>query len=104
MIIVALAGFGKGGQIYNAPIISSVEGMEIVKILTSGNKKEAEKDFPGAEVVEDYSKVTEDKEIDLVVITTPNHLHVPFAEKALKAGKNVIVEKPLPPQLKKQII
>ena len=100
MIKVALAGFGKGGQIYNAPIISSVDGLEIVKILTSGNKKEAEKDFPGAEVVEDYSKITEDKEINLVVITTPNHLHVPFAEKALKAGKNVIVEKPFTPTVK----
>lgn len=94
---VALAGYGKGGQIYNAPVISSIEGLEIVKIMTSGNKSKANKDYPEAEVVEEFSGITGDSNIDLVVITTPNHLHKQFAEKALIAGKNVIVEKPFTP-------
>jgi hypothetical protein len=34
-------------------------------------------------------------EIDLVHICTPNHLHAPFALKALSAGLAVICEKPL---------
>ena len=101
-IKVAMAGFGKGGSIYNAPIISNIEGFEITKILTTSpeNIKTAKQDFPKAEVVSDYNKILQDPEIDLVVITTPNHLHKEFAEKALKAGKNVVVEKPFTPSVK----
>ena len=91
---VALAGFGKGGHTYNAPIIASVEGLEIAKILTSGNKERASRDFPEAAIVEDFSEITSDPDIDLVVITTPNHLHKKFAKKALEANKNVVIEKP----------
>ncbi|MFN4764626.1 oxidoreductase [Gillisia sp. Q332] len=101
-IKVAMAGFGKGGSIYNAPIISSIEGLEITKILTTSaeNIKTAKQDFPEAEVISEYDKILNDHEIDLVIITTPNHLHKEFAEKALKAGKNVVVEKPFTPSVR----
>jgi predicted dehydrogenase len=36
-------------------------------------------------------------DVDLVHVCTPNHLHVPIAETALRAGKHVICEKPLAP-------
>ncbi len=98
-IKVAIVGFGKGARIYNAPIISSVEGFEVTKILTTNNENiaAAKMDFPSAIVVAGFKEITEDPEIELVVITTPNHLHKELAEKALKAGKNVVVEKPFTP-------
>ena len=34
-------------------------------------------------------------DIDVVHICTPNHLHAPLAEAALRAGKHVVCEKPL---------
>lgn len=34
-------------------------------------------------------------DIDAVIITTPNHLHRPLAVQAFKAGKHVLVEKPM---------
>ena len=43
----------------------------------------------------DWKKVIADPRIDLVDIGTPNHLHRPMAEAALKAGKAVACEKPL---------
>ncbi len=98
-IKIGLAGFGKGGRIYNAPIISSLDEFEITKILTSSreNIEAARKNFPSAEVVGDFHKILQDPEIELVVITTPNHLHREFAEKALREGKHVVVEKPFTP-------
>jgi predicted dehydrogenase len=39
--------------------------------------------------------VLADQEIDAVVLTVPNHLHCPIAIKALRAGKHVLIEKPL---------
>lgn len=43
----------------------------------------------------DFDKVVDDPEIDIIDIVTPPFLHVPMIEKALKAGKSVICEKPL---------
>lgn len=101
-IKTALAGYGKGARIYNAPIISSVEGFKITKILTSSedNIAAAKEDFPESKVVSKYNEILKDPDIELVIITTPNHLHKSFAEKALQAGKNVVVEKPFTPTTK----
>jgi predicted dehydrogenase len=44
---------------------------------------------------EDYLELLQDPGIDAVVISTPEHLHYPMFMAALKAGKNIYVEKPL---------
>ena len=44
--------------------------------------------------VQDMRRVLEDKEIDAVIIATPNHWHALATIWALQAGKNVYVEKP----------
>ena len=43
----------------------------------------------------DYDEFLASKEFDTVYIATPHRFHYPMAEKALKAGKHVIVEKPV---------
>ena len=43
----------------------------------------------------DYRKVLDDKEVDAVVIATPNHWHSLMAIWACQAGKDVFVEKPI---------
>ena len=42
----------------------------------------------------DYDTMLADKDIDTIYVALPNHLHYPFAKKALLADKNIIVEKP----------
>jgi len=42
-----------------------------------------------------YEEFLDRKDIDAVVIVTPDHWHVPIAYAAVKAGKHVYVEKPL---------
>lgn len=93
---VGLAGFGPGGQVYNAPIFTSLKGYALSKIMTSNpaNIAVAHNQYPQAHVVQNFEDLIGDKQIDLIVITTPNHLHYPLAKKALEAGKHVVVEKP----------
>jgi predicted dehydrogenase len=50
---------------------------------------------PAVMVDKDYRKILENKDIDAVVIATPEHWHCQVAVHALEAGKQVYVEKPL---------
>jgi predicted dehydrogenase len=48
-----------------------------------------------ADAYEDYRKVLERNDIDVVSIVTPDHWHVKIAIEALEAGKHVFCQKPL---------
>lgn len=47
------------------------------------------------QAVEDYRQIIEDPSIDAVVIATPDHWHAAITIAALRAGKDVYVEKPM---------
>jgi len=50
---------------------------------------------PLAREYEDYRRVLEQKDIDVVVIATPDHWHTPMALDAISAGKDIYLEKPV---------
>lgn len=52
--------------------------------------------YPKAKVYDDFRKMIDnEKELDAVVIGTPDHTHAVIASYAMKAGKHVFVEKPM---------
>ena len=56
----------------------------------------SEKQAQPAEAISDY-KIVIESDADVVVINTPNHLHVEHAIAALNAGKHVLLQKPVAP-------
>lgn len=92
-IRVGLAGFGMSGRIFHAPFIHANPKFELKKVYerTSDYSKQ---EYPEVEIVRSFEELLAD-DIDLVVISTPNQYHVPMAASAMKAGKHVIVEKPV---------
>ena len=51
--------------------------------------------YKGCKAYNDFRELLARKDIDAVVIATPDHWHVPIALAAVQAGKDVYVEKPL---------
>lgn len=95
-IKVGLAGFGTGGRFFHAPLIASTSGLQLAAIHTQSenNRAHAKHHFPEVLLVDGYTDLLHNPDLDVIVLSIPNHLHFPQAVQALQAGKNVVVDKP----------
>ncbi|MGV3639124.1 MAG: oxidoreductase [Adhaeribacter sp.] len=93
-ISVGLASFGMSGLVFHAPLISTNPGFRLSKIVERSTEKSRER-FPQATIVRSFEELIADPELELIVVNTPNALHLDMARRALEAGKHVIVEKPM---------
>ncbi len=55
----------------------------------------AKQKFPGANTYNDFRRLLDQKEIDAVVVATPDHTHAVCTAAALRSGRHVYCEKPL---------
>jgi predicted dehydrogenase len=94
MIRVGLVGFGLAGRVFHAPLVSSVEGYELVSVVERTTDL-AEARYPGIRTVRTLEELLLDSSLHLIVIATPGSTHFDFAHKALEAGKHVVVDKPM---------
>ncbi len=94
MIRVGLVGFGMAGRVFHAPLISSVEGLELAAVVERNSSKAAER-YPGITTYRSVEELLADASIKLVVVATPNSTHFPIAMQALEAAKSVVVDKPV---------
>ena len=94
-IRTAIAGFGLSGKIFQAPFIHADPNFELKKVYERKTDR-AKEEYPYVQIVRSFEELLTD-DIDLVIISTPNDTHVPFAKLAMAAGKHVVVESPWPP-------
>ena len=92
-INTALCSYGMSGLVFHGPLLEAHPGYKVTKILER-NKHESKDKHPGSELVRNFDALIDDPDIELVVVNTPDHLHVDMATRAMEAGKNVVVEKP----------
>ncbi len=93
---VVLVGYGLGGRVFHAPLITAAPGLSLDAIVTSnpGRADEARAAYPGVRVYSDVAEAWTGGH-DLAAISTANVTHVPYAAEALAAGLHVVLDKPI---------
>jgi predicted dehydrogenase len=93
---LSIAAIGLGGQ--GNSDLDQLKSQNIVALCdvdgTALDRTAAK--FPGATLHRDFRKMLDAaKDIEAVLVATPDHLHAPAAALALRAGKHVYCQKPL---------
>lgn len=92
-----IIGIGKVADIAIAPAIDADDGSSLAAVCSrSGDRARAFADKHGAAAAyDDYAEMLADSHVDVVYIASPNGTHAEQGLAALKAGKHVLVDKPL---------
>jgi predicted dehydrogenase len=91
-----IAGIGIGGQ--GGGVLGEMTTENIVALCDVDSAKAGGtfSRFPNAGRFRDYRVMLEQrKDIEAVMIATPDHMHAPIALASMRAGKHVYVEKPM---------
>ncbi|AYG64669.1 MULTISPECIES: aldo/keto reductase [unclassified Rhizobium] len=90
-----IIGPGRIAQTFADGIAHSRSGKLVAIASRNPDKPGLGDGFPGARIVSGYETLLADKDIDAVYIATPHTGHAEWAIKAIRAGKHVLVEKPI---------
>lgn len=90
-----IIGPGRIAQTFADGIAHSRSGKLVAIASRNPDKPGLGDNFPGARIVSGYEALLADKDIDAVYIATPHTGHAEWAIKAIRAGKHVLVEKPI---------
>ena len=94
---VGVVGCGLIARREHLPSYTSNPDAELVGV-TSGRRETAEaaaREFGARRVYDTFDELLADPEVEAVDLCTPNALHAPMAIAAARAGKHVLVEKPM---------
>ncbi|MFT7120336.1 MAG: putative dehydrogenase [Neolewinella sp.] len=97
--VVVFGTNGRGNQLTKSFATvknSAVYGIGDVDLraVAKAQKSVVEKGKPKPLGNQDFRRFLDDREVDAVVIATPDHWHAPMAIMALESGKHVYLEKP----------
>jgi predicted dehydrogenase len=96
-IRVGISGLGRSGWSIHANTLEKCSNMySVIAVFDpiEERRREAVERF-GCRAYSDFNSLAKDEEVELMVIATPSYLHAPQTIEALKAGKNVLCEKPM---------
>ena len=94
-----IVGYGLAGEVFHAPLIDAVDGIDVAGIVTTNEERaaRARSSFPDAELVASVDELWE--RIDVLVVAAPNRAHVPLALAAFEHEIPVVMDKPMAPSL-----
>ena len=82
------------GRVFHAPLLSSVEGLELAAVVERSSDNAAER-YPDITTYRSLDDLLADSSLGLFVVATPSGTHFQVARQILEAGKNVVVDKPM---------
>ncbi len=91
---IAVIGTGYWGK----NLVRNFYGLQALSVICDNDKERLEvlsRDYPGVDVMHSIDEVLLRSDIQAVAIATPAETHATIVRKALSAGKDVFVEKPL---------
>ena len=96
MLGIGLIGLGKHGSRYARHIVEDLRDTALVAVCRQ-NRPEGEKlaAASGCAFYDNYHDLVADSRVDAVVVVVPPTLHPAIVEAACRAGKPLLVEKPL---------
>jgi len=97
VIRVGLVGYGLAGSAFHAPLIATTSGLRLDTIVTrdAARQGEAQRANPGVQIVDNVDALwRKARDLDLIVLATPNRTHAPLTRAALAVGLPVVVDKP----------
>jgi predicted dehydrogenase len=99
MIHVSFVGCG-GMAAHYLGVYRDLDWVRVVNCIDAVPEaaQKAAESIPGAAASTDFSAALTG-EIDAVIISSPNHFHHPQAVAAIRAGKHVLLQKPVAPSL-----
>jgi len=91
-----IASVGAGGMAASNINACATENIVALAEVDSERGAQTFEKFPNAKRYTDYREMLEkQKDIEAVIISTPDHMHAPPAMMAMKMGKHIYVQKPL---------
>ena len=92
---IGLAGYGKGGRFFHAPLITAAAGCELAGVVAGSAERRADlaRDYPGTPAYDDLAQLAA-AGADAVAISTPADTHVPLVLEAISLGLPVVCDKP----------
>lgn len=94
------ANFGAGGRAWSD--LTAMDGVDNTTLVAAADvdmvrSAKFHETYPNTPFYTDWRKLLDEKakEIDAVVIGTPDHMHAPIAMAAMQLGKHVYAEKPM---------
>lgn len=98
-IRVGVLGYGLAGSAFHAPLVATTPGLALTAVVTANPERAAaaRDRYPGVRIWSSAEDLLASGDVDLVVVATPNDSHVPLARRALEAGCDVVVDKPVAP-------
>lgn len=93
--LIGAGGFAKGMHLPNIAEMKEEFELRAIASRTGHNAASTAKRFGAQYCTTDFSEILRDPDIDAVIIATRHDSHTALALDALRAGKHVLLEKPL---------
>jgi scyllo-inositol 2-dehydrogenase (NADP+) len=93
-IKTGLLAYGMSGKIFHAPFLTQHPGFDLQAVVQR-HEQRMQADYPHIKSYGSVAELLADPELELIVVNTPSATHVELARQALRAGKHVLLEKPV---------